>query len=253
MDNMFVRQAWGVMLLHMGLCVLAGPGVSSGGGKTPDGQVHSPLTHNHVQRKVSSTPAASLPQGRETPQQVVEILVSLPHGLDRLSEENRGRLEQVRRNPEPYITALRSLYVGRDIAAIGAYEDALRFERAIMLLGAVGSPGALSQLAVWYSVLEGATGHAAYAPNRDNMLRFRRLVFVALGRAKQNDIVTSVLVSLEKMDHATRIAALEYLARCCVGSRDVVNGLMRYLNDEHSPLYQDVLLKKALQLITGQQ
>ncbi len=185
----------------------------------------------------------------ETPEQVIERLLSLPHGLIKLSPGDRVRLRQVRDNPTPYIIALNSLYAGRNPAAIKDPEEALRFERAVSLLAFIGTNQALSQIAGWYKTLDQPSLQPT--PNdRNRALHLQRVILSSLKALKQEEIISSILTQLQKMDTATRLAALEYLGRSATNDARIINELRKILNDRQSPLYQDRTLKRSIESLS---
>src|SRR4030095_2774465 len=96
----------------------------------------------------------TIEQQNETPEQVVNALLSLPHGLNKLSPEDRARLRRVTENPKPHVDVLNSIFAERDLVAIQKPEDIARFERAIALLGIVRTNDTSSQLAKWYKAFD---------------------------------------------------------------------------------------------------
>jgi hypothetical protein len=194
------------------------------------------------------TTAAAVPQ-QETPQQAINALLSLAHGLERLSPENKARLERIRSNPAPYVNALKSVYAGKNIAAIKDHEETLRFERAVLLLQTIGTSEAISQVADWYKAFD-QLAPGTPAVNRTKALHFKRVILSSLKTEKQEEIITSILAGLERMDPATKVAALEYIGRVGVNDGRILNELRRLLNDQRSTLYQDKSLKRSVELLS---
>ncbi len=191
-------------------------------------------------------------QPAETPMQTVQHLLSLPHGLLKLAPQDKERLERVLRDPAPHVSALRKVLDGGDLLAPGDSEAALRVERAIRLLGTIGSTEALDDLGRLYMAADSALADPKREQSRNRALELRRILLDALGPARQGVVLQQVLGTLDRMDYASRLAALQYLRRSSVGDAAVIDRLRKYLEDPNSPLYQDKDAARTLEAITRQ-
>ena len=208
-------------------------------------RLNSPTPRQVNQLRVDASHA----QQTETPEQVVRYFLGLPHGLYKLSPEDRTLLKRVTDNPTPYVAALKSVYAGKNVATVRDHEEGLRFVRAVALLAFIGTNEALSQIVDWYKALD-KPDVAFSATQRDKALYFKRVILSSLDTAKQDEIITSILGTLVNMDYATRIASLEYLSRSAANDERVINELRKLLNDPRSPLYQDRVLKRSLESLS---
>jgi len=189
---------------------------------------------------------AAVVNGQDTPTQVVEHFLSLPHGVYRLSPEDRVLLDKVKAAPAPYVEVFRKNYPTPEVPR-GTPEDVLRFERAITFLGQLDDPGASDLLANWYARLDASTGQG---PSGQSALN-RRLILDTLSR-KHPEVTTRVLDGLDRMDYASRVSALSYLRRTGKNDKQVIESLNRRVTDRNSPLYRDASVEQTLRAIRSQ-
>ena len=198
---------------------------------------------------VGATASVEAAEAPETPAQILEVLLSSRHGLAALWPKDEIRLEQVKREPAAFLELLVKTYSGRDITSLEDGDEAVRFERTMVLLGLMETRDSLAQLAEWYLALEEAEAEEDRS-NRDQILVHQSIALVAMGETRHDGLVRHFLQNLPTMTHHTRIGALQYLERAIVADPEVVERLEAYLEDEGSPLFGDPYLQRTLNQIS---
>lgn len=183
---------------------------------------------------------------QDTPMQVIEHFLSLPHGIYKLSPEDRALLAKVKADPTPYIDAVRSKYDAPELISRDASEDSLHFERAITFTGIIDHPAAVNLLGHWYARLDTALGER---PADRQLLLYLRFILDSLDR-KHPDVTSRVIDRIDRMDYASRIKALYYLQRTGKNDPQVIESLQKLLTDKNSPLYGDRVLQRTIRSIT---
>jgi hypothetical protein len=175
----------------------------------------------------------------ETPEQRVELLLGLPHGLAKLSPNDRARLATVKANPAPHLAVLSSVYhpAWAPRATPPQRDDELtRFLVALGVAGELKTPEADAFLAGWYLRL---------APERLTpwpLQLARAAALYALGDRRNEQVVQYILSHLEWVDDSHRAQMLTYLSRTCRGDPRVIAELRAILQAK-TILYDDGLSK----------
>jgi hypothetical protein len=176
----------------------------------------------------------------EPPARTVEALAASPHGIYSLSAENRQRLELVRRNPAPYLTAIRELHPPGTVAPRAREARTYSaFVTTAMVLGQVEDPAAADVLAAWWEELDRALADPTYRDVAAAIGRMQDAVLAALGSRPREAVISAILGQLERMDERRRVDSLHYLIRSSRGNAEVIRRLRAIHDASGSPLHGD--------------
>lgn len=187
------------------------------------------------------TPPVSSPARIDEPAaKTVDAIARSPHGLYSLSSDDRIRLEQIRRDPAPYLSIIRERYAPGMVAVLARdVREANAFTTTAMVLGAIDSPEAADVLARWWVELDEAL-LGATDPSLATMLgRMQDTVLAALGAQPRTSVITRILDQLERMDRRRRVDSLHYLVRSSRGNAEVIGRLRAIQDAPASPLQGD--------------
>lgn len=180
-------------------------------------------------------------------EQAITTILSFPHGLYRLSPQDKSLLAQVKANPTPYVQALMQRYSPSVIAALEkGSQDSIRFERAILLLNYIGEAEAMQLLVQWYSRLDQLVIERG---EETNVLLLRRMILNALPAVKHELIVTKLLSEMDRLDPATTLAALDYLARAAKGDPVLIDQLNEAEKNQKLSPFQRKRLRRLIQVL----
>jgi len=194
---------------------------------------------------VPSTPIA---EGQESPDLVVEHLLTLAHGFYRLTPLDHARIEKAKSDPDDYVKALTARYVGVDPLELRGDTSINRWQLSCQLLAELGTPEALSQLSTWFFQADDAADVGSKREMR--ALHARAVILSALSGVRVDPIVQRILARLDKLDYAAQGASMQYLASSTVGDAAVAAKLRGFLIDEQSTLHLDKALERTIKTIS---
>ncbi len=206
--------------------------------------------------------AGQTPSPQDPPDAIVAHLLTHPHGLAWLSDEDQALLDAVKREPGRFVEAVtKALRLPDDDAALADADKHTRVERALVLareLGAENGRGPVRTLFTQASQLK--TRHAdtpdirpegdttAFDAKR-HVLGLRRLALDVLAAFKDDHFADAVLESVEREDLATQVVMLRYLEQAAAGKAGVHERLSRMVDDERSSLHRNPAAINALRAI----
>ena len=233
---------------------------------------HRHASRTAITRRITGVLAASLVliitiscrrAPRERPAQVVSRLAGLPHGLTRLSPEDRALLAAVRKNPDPYLPAIRERV--RLPAALPSLLEPRRrqeFFGSLQLLFAIGNRQAfqiadsahreiLAYLEPQWGRVRDTTGRLrpGLAPLTSLMVEAERAVLDLAAGAKDVSQIPNAVRLLRVADYSSAMNALQYLLQVAAGDSAIARQAQSAVQDRQSALYGDpsaAILSQAL-------
>ena len=203
-----------------------------------------------VDKETASAANASTNQPREADvsgqaanrQQVVEEVLSWPHGLSRLSPRQKQLLEAVTRNPGVYLSSFQ-LAAEKNIVA-GRYD---RAGRALTVLSRTKSRGSIEALSMVFVSTEKIRNSARNSKQKRELRQLQYGILALLGENFNETVAENVIHQLSGEPDLGPLAL--YLQKACVGNEDVVKKLQALVTDAQSPSYQNALLKYTVEKI----
>lgn len=195
---------------------------------------------------------------QESPDEVIQELLGLPHGFNRLSPDDQAALERVISSPEQYIPIIEEkMRLPEGPAELADPEFRLRYERAVLLLVRIGNDEAKRVLresySASYSAYEALEGVESQSEVTGFLHSVQNLMMDALGELGDKAFVEHCLTELERADYSTQLVILRYLGNVGQGDEIIQNALERTVNDSSSPLYQDPSVLQTIATIGDSQ
>jgi hypothetical protein len=184
--------------------------------------------------------------------EIIEKLLSLPHGLAKLSPQDAALLATVTNAPQRFLPLLGDLAAAMPPGVATEPESRLRYERLMLLLSRFDHPDATRILGEAYRQASRRMQPGA-APRSELEDRFlistRRLIIDLLRQMEDASLVTEALTTLEADDHATQLVWMRYLADVARSDPHVKSALTDMLHRPTSSLHNDPVLKRTLHAI----
>jgi hypothetical protein len=123
------------------------------------------------------------------------------------------------------------------------------FTGGVDVLGRLDGPRAGDALAAWFERLHASVA-AATPATREQLVRLRALVLLALVPQPRAPVVSRILEALPRMSYSERLIPLRYLAESTKGDAAVVTRLRLLHEDPTSPLHGDRTLGVVIGKLT---
>jgi len=197
----------------------------------------------------------------EPPEKTVEQLATAPHGIAMLSDDNKVRIDMIKRDPAPYLTVIGGKYRAGTIASLasepaseipGSTSAAGSFITTAMVLRQVDDPRASELVEAWWLELDAARSADAPANVTPMLERMQRATLSALGARPRHRVTSRILGELEQMERGKRVSALGYLIRSNQGNAEAVRRLRTLHETPGSRLHHDQGLAKAISALSGE-
>lgn len=187
------------------------------------------------------------PVTQEQAQREIELILNLPHGLYRLSPDDKALMARIKSNPAQHLQVLEQRYVQSHIRALKRSDmAAMQFERAIQLLGYVADNQAMQLLGQWYNEID---QWLIEDDANDYALILRRTVLNSLPNIKYQPIIDRTLTEYERLDPATAIALSNYLVRSGRGDQALITKVRSAQTNTKLSLHQTRQLQRLLQAL----
>jgi hypothetical protein len=174
----------------------------------------------------------------------VTPLLSNPHGLNRLSAEDRARIDALRSamSDEEVAILVDALRLPASDAELLDTERLQSEERALVVLGMVGGLRAQNLLVEHYRAVSARLQAADGMPAEDaavvgrTLLGLRRTTLEQLGEAGGAELLSETIDGLTQSDPSTQVVILRYVGKVGAGRPDVLQRLEALQGHGSAPL-----------------